>query len=280
MSLILEALRKSEAERRRGQVPDLHAERPPAAQLARDGRPAWLGLLALAIVAVIATAWLMRDLWAPTPRTAGVSSDQLPDRDRSSPPDSAVAARQDDPTDARRPAAPARVGSVTPSTIEPPAEAASISEVTPPPALSEAAPVASAPDPQRDTEPATPAGDTVNPTASAASPAPPIATPSPRPAKPPAASTIPTAPDPTAPAAVGDAAPLHLSELAASERRGLPPLQVSMHMWAPTSAGRFAIIDGARVNEGDRLGDAVVEEITRDGVVLAWRGRRVQIPIH
>ena len=35
MSLILEALRKSEAERRRGQVPGLHAELPPAARPTR-----------------------------------------------------------------------------------------------------------------------------------------------------------------------------------------------------------------------------------------------------
>ena len=73
---------------------------------------------------------------------------------------------------------------------------------------------------------------------------------------------------------------MRLSDLTATERRALPPLQVSMHMWAPTSARRFAIIDGARVNEGDRLGDAVVDQITRDGVVLAWHGRRVHIPIH
>ena len=67
-----------------------------------------------------------------------------------------------------------------------------------------------------------------------------------------------------------------LSDLAAAERRQLPPLKMSMHMWAPTQ--RFAIIDGARVAEGDRIGDAVVEEITADGVVLAWQGQRLKIP--
>ncbi len=269
MSLILEALRKSEAERRRGQVPDLHAERPPAAQLARGGRPAWPWLLALAIVAVIVMAWLARDLWAPTPS------------------DTTVAAGADN-ADAVSGSADTVVSStdtVAPPAIEPPDAAPSLAEATPSPVISRAAPIEPAAVPPRRTEPAMPATrdtDTPIPTATPA-PAPPTAALLPPPTKPsappPAPGAVPAEPDPVA-AAVADTAPLHLSELTATERRGLPPLQVSMHMWAPTSAGRFAIIDGARVNEGDRLGDAVVDEITRDGVVLAWRGRRVQIPIH
>lgn len=50
-----------------------------------------------------------------------------------------------------------------------------------------------------------------------------------------------------------------------------------MHLWAPTQ--RFAIIDGARVSEGDRVGDAVVEAITSDGVTLAWQGKRLHLPV-
>ena len=42
MSLILEALRKSEAERRRGQAPDLYAELPPVARMQRQPVPVWL----------------------------------------------------------------------------------------------------------------------------------------------------------------------------------------------------------------------------------------------
>jgi hypothetical protein len=52
-----------------------------------------------------------------------------------------------------------------------------------------------------------------------------------------------------------------------------------MHMWSPDAAQRFAIIDGARVNEGDRVGDATVEAIEQDGVMLAWRGRRIRLPL-
>jgi hypothetical protein len=74
-------------------------------------------------------------------------------------------------------------------------------------------------------------------------------------------------------------APLRLSDLSSDERQQLPALKVSMHMWAPDAADRFAIIDGARVNEGDRLGEATVESIQNDGVLLAWRGRRLRLPI-
>lgn len=52
-----------------------------------------------------------------------------------------------------------------------------------------------------------------------------------------------------------------------------------MHLWDSNPAGRFAIIDGTRVGEGDRIGDAVVESITRDGLVLAWNGRRLRLGI-
>lgn len=73
--------------------------------------------------------------------------------------------------------------------------------------------------------------------------------------------------------------PLRLADLPSDERQELPALKVSMHMWASDPANRFAIIDGARVNEGDRVGDAIVQAIQQDGVLLAWRGRSIRLPI-
>ncbi|MDQ3511044.1 MAG: hypothetical protein M3414_05050, partial [Pseudomonadota bacterium] len=69
MSLILDALRKSEAERRRGQVPDLHTERAPGVQPARDVPPVWLWMtLALATGVVLALVlWLVRSTLAVPP---------------------------------------------------------------------------------------------------------------------------------------------------------------------------------------------------------------------
>ena len=57
MSLILEALRKSEAERRRGNTPDVAMELPPAPLRTRKPTPAWLWPLLLAAIVVVALAW-------------------------------------------------------------------------------------------------------------------------------------------------------------------------------------------------------------------------------
>ena len=70
-----------------------------------------------------------------------------------------------------------------------------------------------------------------------------------------------------------------MSDLAAAERRALPPLKLSMHLWNSDPARRFVILDGQRLGEGDRIGEAVVVAIQRDGVVLAWNGRRLRLPI-
>jgi general secretion pathway protein B len=74
-------------------------------------------------------------------------------------------------------------------------------------------------------------------------------------------------------------APVKLSDLSAEDREQLPILKVSMHMWSPEAGNRFAIIDGTRVNEGDRVGEATIEAIRQDSVMLSWRGRQIRLPI-
>ena len=68
---------------------------------------------------------------------------------------------------------------------------------------------------------------------------------------------------------------LHLSDLDPAQRKSLPPLKLSMNMWNDEPTQRFVILDGNRLREGDRIGDAVVTAITREGVVLDWEGRRL-----
>jgi general secretion pathway protein B len=85
---------------------------------------------------------------------------------------------------------------------------------------------------------------------------------------------------PIAPQAdAGDSNILQLSDLSAAERKSLPPLKVSMHMWDGDAARRFVIVDGNRLVEGDRIGDAVITAITADGVLLDWNGRPLKLPI-
>jgi general secretion pathway protein B len=83
---------------------------------------------------------------------------------------------------------------------------------------------------------------------------------------------------PPAPASVTTST-LRVADLSPGEREQLPALKISMHMWGPTPDQRFAIIDGTRVGAGDRVGEAVVEEIVADGVVLNWHGRRLSLPL-
>jgi general secretion pathway protein B len=75
MSLILDALRKADAERERGSVPSLHsqpvvshsAERPPRANVG----PNWLWIaIGVALGLVAAAAWVMIGHNAPSPSTA------------------------------------------------------------------------------------------------------------------------------------------------------------------------------------------------------------------
>jgi general secretion pathway protein B len=76
MSLILEALRKSEAERRRDSAPDLALELPPAPTRPAPAAPAWLWpVLAVAVALAALGGWLgsrpgRHAIAAPTPSPA------------------------------------------------------------------------------------------------------------------------------------------------------------------------------------------------------------------
>lgn len=225
MSLILEALRKSEAERRRGLPPDLHAELPPPpARRARAHRAWWWlgGLLVLASATWLALA-SREDRAAPATATVAVA----PVRSGA----------------ARLPPGPRMDPSLPRITAPAPLPAPVLPET--PPAVP--APVAAAP------------GQPTPPTqAGTAAPPPPLPVPGPS-----------AEPD----------RPLALAELDPGARDALPPLRMSMHLWNEAPAMRFAIIDGRRVSEGDTIGEVRVVRIERDGVVLAWQGRTIHLPV-
>src|SRR6188768_1872032 len=78
MSLILDALRKSEAERRRGQAPSLYADTPaPSTPL----RPAWLPWLPVAggiLLLVVVAVYFSRDGDAPVTKAELVEDSDAP----------------------------------------------------------------------------------------------------------------------------------------------------------------------------------------------------------
>lgn len=234
MSFILDALRKSEAARRRSEAPDLFATMPatPEPVRARPNWPLWL-LGAVAALSLIAALWLLaqRRPQAPTVNA------------------SAQTAATDDAT----------VSGPAPESITEP-----VTVPAPPP------PVDPAPPPV---------------TAAAASPSP--ATPPPAMPLPPPPRE-PPAPPPEIAVAAAPILPLalpstgsvvSLADLDPATRKLLPPLKLSMHLWNDTPAQRFVILDGQRLREGDLLGELVIERITRDGAVLAWRGGQLRIEL-
>lgn len=247
MSFILDALRKSETARRRSEAPDIFATMP-AAHARTRAYPQWplWAVGVIGVLSLIAALWLFAQRpsvpggsTAPTSTAPASTAPALP------PPAPPLVS---DPATAQFPQVDAPASS--------PAAPASASQTT-------AAPVESAIPAGRPSAPVTP------PTSAA------IAEPAAPRVAPPAPETDP--PLPQAPPA-GDQI-VALADLDPGVRKQLPPLKLSMHLWNETASQRFVILDGQRLKEGDVLGELVVQRITRDGAVLAWRGSRLKIAL-
>lgn len=284
MSMILDALRKSEAERRRADVPDLFDEAPVAAPVRAAGPPrAWLWAVA-AIAVLLAVAYALRaarDTDASAGNPAAVDATTAVAAPGTARADVANAAEAIASSTAPLPATP-----VVPAPM-PAMPAASAPALTgAPEAAAEVPAPASASDPvpapvRAAQAPAVPPPAPIVATAPRPEPAPLLVMPSTR-APGGALTRAPASTPDTAPAAAtftSPTSPLRLSDLSIEERQQLPALKISMLMWNPAPDRRFAIVDGNRVSEGDRVGDAVVDAITEDGVVLGWQGRRLKVPI-
>jgi general secretion pathway protein B len=60
---------------------------------------------------------------------------------------------------------------------------------------------------------------------------------------------------------------------------GLPELSVDLHVFTVDPAKRAVFINGRRYTQGARIAEGpMVEEITADGVLLSYRGRRFVLP--
>ena len=239
MSLILEALRRSEAERQLGRAPDVLTPMPLLRVSGRVRRwPWWLGL-ALLLAAVL--GWIG---WRHTRHELQIMAPVV----------SASSAMLATPQASTEPAS-IRARAALPSPIpQSPIEASRLAAkaltASPPVALS-ARPIASAPTiiaPPIDTVFSSEAGHPSAANGADAAPA-----------------------DADALQSIADLSPV--------ERQALPALKVSMHVYAEQPGDRFMIVDGARVGEGARIGDRIVlVRIRRDGGVLDIGGRRLLLP--
>lgn len=60
---------------------------------------------------------------------------------------------------------------------------------------------------------------------------------------------------------------------------GLPPLSVDLHVFADDPAKRAVFINGRRYTQGAQIAEGpTIEQITREGAVLSYRGRRFLLP--
>ncbi|MCZ8115226.1 general secretion pathway protein GspB [Silanimonas sp.] len=231
MSLILEALRRSEAERRRAAPPSLLGDTAPPRPPQASPWPMALGGLLLGGLLAAAAAW-----WWGVGRGAPVAE---------APPTVVTAAP-------------------SPPAYDVPIEPVPAAAYAPPPSP---APITPAPRPAPEAAPPSPAPE-IQPLVPAA----------------PVAETTITAPiepeavtSPTADTGLGP----RDGDLRWSEGVGdaLPPLRVSMHVYADDPARRFAIVDGQRRREGETLQPGLtLLEIRRDGLRLGWQGRVLWIP--
>lgn len=229
MSLILEALRKSEAERQAASLPGLIGT-PESFRGGARRRWNWLWWLPLVLLLGLALGW-----WLP--RWLDEPTQPAPAADSPAPPESEPSG-----SDLAAPASPAN-----PRARE---LAKHAEQLTPPPPAPTTAPASA---------PASATPPTVQSTP-AASP-PPIA--APPQADNPAASASETTPDAA-----------RLALMPSAQRQLLPALKLSVHVFNPDPARRFAIVDGRRVVDGDALGQGVtLREIRRDGLLLDVNGQ-------
>ena len=262
MSLILEALKKSEAERRLGRAPDLLTPIMTTQPVRQPVR--WIVMLAIAAVltGLMSWWWLNR---IPTPALDVAIAEPAP----SAMPATAPSVAETDSHSDSAPTQPSRM----PPQVRSPADTISNVPVQEDPdfrgteresvAVPAAAIPLAQPSPDADTHPVqAPAPATTGESPQVASP---IADPTAEPAM-----TV-AEPEP-------DALP-RLAHLLPAEREGLPPLRLSMHVYDPDPSARFVLIDGKRYRQGDSIAQGVIVDTIRvDGAAISWRGRRFLLP--
>lgn len=242
MSYILDALRRAQAERERGQVPGLEARtlvQTPPPQPPRRAAAWWLGGGLVLALLVTAAVLVWRGNAAPAPSTAARQAQAA----STAAAVSAVAATSPGPLPAPQP----------PMVV--------VSVPTAPPAL-----------------PAPPLAQPVYPAALNA----PLPLPLPLPAAATAAATAaapaatPAVPGPPA----GGVRAVQLAQLSPELRRELPALTLGGAIWSDNAASRFVIVNGQVLREGDAAAPGVLlERIGPKAVFLRWRDWRLEVPI-
>lgn len=284
MSLILEALKKSEQQRRLGEAPTLGS--PVVAT--RRRRSLLPVLVVLILGAAVAGWWLTRK--APPPPSA--TSTPAPMETTQAPTPAAPSKNVPTPTASANDRAqdrPRLTGYATAlQKAEQEKRAAALANPThaktPAPSSAPLKPgdaqgVAPAPAPSLAASSSTAEKSTTADTARTAVTAPSAASAAVPPNTKAGNSTAPAATaSATKPTAEGAALPT-VWELPFATRKELPAIDLSMHVYSADPKQRFVVIKGDRHVEGDEVGqDLVLREIRQDGLVLEYKGQTFFFP--
>ena len=285
MSLILEALKKSEQQRRLGEAPTFGS---PVVTTRR--RRNFLPVLAILIVIAAGVAWWLSRRAAQPPPAAPVATEATTPAAQSPlagqvqvrPPASPAAGNRTapraipkaDPDNKRlgvlgnathatpAPSTATKPAATDAAVMPAPDKSAGLRAPTPPvaaPPKTDASVPASMPQKSDGAAAAAPKSETAGSAPAAESKGAP------------AASADKTA-------AAGSALPT-IWELPYSVRKDLPAIDLSMHVYSADPKQRFVVLKGDRHTEGDEVGqDLVLKEIRQDGVVLDYKGQRFFFP--
>ncbi len=272
MSLILDALKRAERERKAHANPVLAelAHTPGASAPARRHWRNYLrsgGIALLVLIAGLLSWTMLRDRPRPVREAVTAAETPAPAATASAPvviPGTEAVASLDDLSDesAEEMEAESGLRPALPETTTP-------TPVLPQPAL-----------PRAETPSATPsasAGDNVS-TPPAAGTAPAATPPEPTPADDGASASLPKAPAAKEiPSVLTQPAPMRkLREMPPDYRADFPALSVEVHVYERETARRMVMINGRRYHEGDRLAEGpLVVEIVGEGIVFEHRGEKV-----
>jgi len=292
MSLILEALKKSEARRQLGETPGIGT---PFTVARRRHNP--LPLIAVLIAAAAALGWYYVRTLPPTASTASpapaAQNSNIVAQPAARKPPAGLAPNRPNGADAASSPAGAemarrRLAGMPPGTPgargELPGRAEGVNPAAPGPTVGMAAQYAArrqalAHPPENVAAPGPDDAAPAHASAPAANAAPPLVASAAHPA---VATAQPPKPEPpaTAPATTSAAQDLPLYyELPYNVRKDLPVLTISMHVYAAAPEQRFVMIDGERKTEGETVHEGLtLREIRPDGLVLEFRGQRFFYP--
>jgi general secretion pathway protein B len=90
---------------------------------------------------------------------------------------------------------------------------------------------------------------------------------------------LPDTPGPAGSGVVHGATPGTEDAATVEAQTGLPPLAVDLHIFTDDPAKRAVFINGRRYTQGATIAEGpTVEQITREGAILSYRGRRFLLP--